>query len=263
MGVARVQQPVENAVCSVSEDGAAPVCLPVVALRPLSRTPGRHLRVLEACCGLGCRPPRAAPTFRKCHGSPIRCNEWDVKGGSCELCQRPAWCDDGGLKDPRTGQYYSAYGAPIDSDERWLQAFDHPWIWLQDRQCKFKNSQRDAFVARAHAHFAREKRTKAVLANLEHGEVNTEHGFTWNEVNMYSGWGDGGLQASLMRNLIGLVDMQGDGGKLDALAHKFAQLGKHVPRFVMRTDGYNRLDSWDPLQGADLRARPYHIYERM
>ena len=82
-------------------------------------------------------------------------------------------------------------------------------------------------------------------------------------VNMYSGWGDGGLQASLMRNLIGLVDMQGDGGKLDALAHKFAQLGKHVPRFVMRTDGYNRLDSWDPLQGADLRARPYHIYERM
>ena len=36
-----------------------------------------------------------------------------------------------------------------------------------------------------------------------------------------------------------------------------------LPRFVMRTDGYNRLDSWDPLQGADLRARPYHIYERM
>ena len=34
--------------------------------------------------------------------------------------------------------------------------------------------------------------------------------YPWNEVNMYSddGVGDGGLQAALMRNLVGLVDMQ-------------------------------------------------------
>ena len=34
-------------------------------------------------------------------------------------------------RDPTTGEYVSAYGAPIDSWERWEAAFDHDFLWLQ------------------------------------------------------------------------------------------------------------------------------------
>jgi len=197
----------------------------------------------------------------------IRCSEWQVKAGACALCKQPAWCDDGGEINPFTQEWLSAYGAPIKTPAQWLDRFHffnkETGPWTQDRQCKFKGSQKTAFVTTANAHMAQMKQAtqaQGPRAIDEHTE-----GFAWNEVNMYwdGGVGDGGLEEALSRNLLGLLAMDGHGAQLDAIADKFAQLGLYVPRFVIHTDGRNRLDSWDPMMRVDLAAAPYHLKQRV
>ena len=88
--------------------------------------------------------------------------------------------------------------------------------------------------------------------------------FGWNEVNMYvdGGVADGGLQQALARNLIGLLDMHGNGAKLDNIARKLRNIGLDAPKFTMNTEGVNKLDYWDPSEAINLRSWPYQIQYR-
>ena len=77
----------------------------------------------------------------------------------------------------------------------WQTKMEKHGVWLQDHQCKFRASQKDAFVATAHAHMKTQKRQGHVV------------GFSWNEVNFYSDGGiaDGGFAAAMLRNLVGVM----------------------------------------------------------
>ena len=123
--------------------------------------------------------------------------------------------------------------------------------------CKFKASQKSLFIDSAHAFMSKVKR------DVDSGGDMWDR-FTWNEVNMYrdGGVADGGLQQALTRNLIGLLDVQGDGSMLDDVARRLGELGMDVPKLTMTVDGYNRLDSWDPDNDANLLSWPYQVRRR-
>jgi len=183
-----------------------------------------------------------------------RCSEADVKSGTCGLCMQPAWCDD---SEEQYQQFSSAYGTPITTAQEWMRRFtDKPFL-IQDHQCKFKASQKSLFIDSAHALMSKVKR------DVDAGGDMWDR-FTWNEVNMYrdGGVADGGLQQALTRNLIGLLDVQGDGSMLDDVARRLGELGMDVPKLTMTVDGYNRLDSWDPDNDANLLSWPYQVRRR-
>jgi hypothetical protein len=180
-----------------------------------------------------------------------RCSEADVKSGTCGLCMQPAWCDD----SEGDGEFSSAYGTPITTAQEWMSRFtDKPFL-TQDHQCKFKASQKSLFIEATHALMSKVKRDYA-------GSMWDR--FTWNEVNMYmdGGVADGGLQQALTRNLIGLLDVQGGGAKLDDAARRLGELGLDVPKLTMTVDGFNQLDSWDPDHDANLLSWPYQVRRR-
>jgi len=66
----------------------------------------------------------------------------------------------------------------------------------------------------------------------------------------------------MMRNLVGLMSLRGNGGDLDDVALKLAKLGLQVPTFTMHDDGYNRIDSWNPNEDVDLLVYPYNLQRR-
>ena len=179
----------------------------------------------------------------------MKCSEADVKGGQCELCRQPAFCDASTL----------AYGNDtIATPAEWMARFsskeqipDEQRKWTQDHQCFFRGSQRDTFVETA----------RAYALTLRAGAV---RGFPWNEINFFSDKGrhDRGLQPALMRNLVGIFDMQGDGARLDDVAEKLARLGRPVPRFTLRGAAWGELHLWDPLTPVELRGWPYSLEER-
>ena len=187
-----------------------------------------------------------------------KCSENQVKRGTCGLCTQPAWCDDGGvlLAD---GSYASPYGKPIDTLTLWQTKMEKQGVWLQDHQCKFRASQKDAFVATAHAHMKTQKRQGHVV------------GFSWNEVNFYSDGGiaDGGFAAAMLRNLVGVMVIrengqdwhQPDDRTLSAIIRQLARLNITVPKLKLRIGGHINLDEWDPTRSVNLRGMPYHLTE--
>ena len=187
-----------------------------------------------------------------------KCSENQVKRGTCGLCTQPAWCDDGGvlLAD---GSYASPYGKPIDTLTLWQTKMEKQGVWLQDHQCKFRASQKDAFVATAHAHMKTQKRQGHVV------------GFSWNEVNFYSDGGiaDGRFAAAMLRNLVGVMVIrengqdwhQPDDRTLGAIIRQLARLNITVPKLKLRIGGHINLDEWDPTRSVNLRGMPYHLTE--
>ena len=90
-----------------------------------------------------------------------------------------------------------------------------------------------------------------------------------NEVNMYVGEGDRGIQKALMKNLLGLVydktnGIPSDLAALYRLADKLRSLGKDVPIFEFESEPHGTesdrstpLSRWNTSSGArsDMRTR--------
>lgn len=179
------------------------------------------------------------------------CSDDAVRGGDCGLCSEPAWCDDDGRP--------TAYGNPITTPQQWMDRFMVHASNTQHHQCKFKRSQKSAFVATTHAAMARLK------AHWRNGWGPEGGALPWNEVNMYSGPGDGGLQAALMRNLVGVMTMRRGRGDDDIrrIARRLAELGLEVPTFEMDIEGNppfnSQLRSWRPQARISLERAPHRL----
>ena len=127
----------------------------------------------------------------------------------------------------------------------------------QDHQCKFKRSQKEAFVTTSHT----------AMVYLKQHWKNGWWGGTalpWNEVNMYSGPGEGDLHPALMRNLLGLLTSRnGNIDDLHRLAARFGELGLEVPVFQLDIEGdapfRSTLDHWDPQHRINLQLAPHWL----
>ena len=74
------------------------------------------------------------------------CGRSEVESGQCRLCTEPLWCNDPGSSFGFAGR--------IDSPEAWIdEFFDRDGGRAYGtRQCKWKPSQKDLFIASMHAY---------------------------------------------------------------------------------------------------------------
>ena len=160
------------------------------------------------------------------------CSSSEVRDGSCELCKQPAWCIDSSWPSP--------YGGPI-SPREWSERFTNHGAQLHG--CKFKREQKSEFIEASRAHYARR------------GSECCD----WNKVTMYVGPHDGGLQAALMRSLVGLVDFHGDGARLRGIQQHLLRLGlREVPVFSL----HQGLWHWMRDATVQLSGTPYQLVQR-
>ena len=197
------------------------------------------------------------------------CNEWDVRSGNCALCTIPNWCNDpystivlNGTS--RTIGWAAHPRGAIATPEDWIDEFfdkdgGHAF---GARQCKWKPSQKEIFVATMRLRFAH----RANLTIDERGR-HFDHANTWNEVNMYVPPGDDKRFAQLMfDNLLGLVYVRnsGDDDELDQiqdLAAHWRKLGRDVPMFALTSEEIEKVKVWSPDVRVDLLSANYTLRE--
>ena len=219
------------------------------------------------------------------------CSGSEFLQGSCELCQRPAWCDE----------HDGPYGGPITEPQQWVDRFMAARVQhKKSHQCKFRRTEKDRFVRTAHAamshlkqHWANGWVSGAPLpwnevrrASLVNGSplfptydssaptrspkplltpifIPPARRASSIQVNFYSGPGMGDLYPAFWRNLVGFVTMHGDDGELARVAHRFQALGLDVPTFRMRVDGNppgtSSLNWWQPHRRWDLTGHPHFL----
>eukprot|EP00966_Prymnesium_polylepis_P108735 2517414-Prymnesium_polylepis.2 len=162
----------------------------------------------------------------------------------------PLWCDD-----PSPFGYHGS----ISNAEDWMRKFYHqdgpPFVHEQGvRQCKWKRSQKDKFIDTMRAHYIQRK---------WEGLNEWYFGTLWNEVNLYVGPGDGGVEQIMWDSLIGLVFVRNTGnaddlGNMRELAAHIKTLGRDVPMFAINA-GMDCLKWWDQDVTMDLLAAPYNL----
>ena len=93
------------------------------------------------------------------------------------------------------------------------------------------------------------------------GDVAWQH--LWNEVNLYVGPNDGGVQRVLADNLLGLLYVRNYGNEqelsqLRQLRDHLSQFGKPVQIFALTTEPNHDIETWDG-ELVDLLAWPYSL----
>ena len=180
------------------------------------------------------------------------CSQEEISQGDCDLCKRPLWCES----------YRDDWN--ISTPQQWMDAF-----WQRDagnalgaRQCKWKPSQRDMFIATS-----RLRHTERLKLPLEWGYTDGTHfdyANTWNEVSIYAHPGDNRQKRLMFRNLIGILYLRTSGNDADlrnvrALHQHWKQLGQDVPMFAVSAEPMDEVDSWRPNHNVDLRDAPYNL----
>ena len=69
---------------------------------------------------------------------------------------------------------------------------------------------------------------------------------------------DAGIEAALMRSLLGLVDFSGNGSSLLHVQQALKRLGKHAPIFTLRQS----FSAWQLDIRVDLQSPPFLLLER-
>ena len=178
-------------------------------------------------------------------GEVHQCNEQEVSGGRCSLCQKPQWCDD----PDAAGFGYGKASTPAE----WMETFFQKG-WLGTKQCRYKRSQRELFVNVTWEYNRRRQQSTDREPTVE------------NEVNVFLD-AAGSAQAAFMHNLVGLVFFRtnGDSSKhvtiLQSLRRQLQELGSDVPIYALTNERAGKLDLWRP-DGSDsmhLRVAPYML----
>ena len=122
------------------------------------------------------------------------------------------------------------------------------------RQCKWKRSQKQTFVDTMRAHYTQRQ---------SEGLNDWFFGTLWNEVNLYVGPGDGGIEQTMWDSLIGLVFVRNTGNdddlqRMRALAAHIKTLGRDVPMFAVSA-GLDCLKWWDQDTTINLLDEPYSL----
>jgi hypothetical protein len=174
----------------------------------------------------------------------FQCSEEEIRTGQCHLCQRPQWCDD-----PDSAGV--AFGV-VDTTDKWMHFFFGTG-YPATRQCKYKRTQKDSFVATAREYNRRR-------------QIQTDHEIAIeNEVNFYVGPDDGGAEAALMDNLLGLVYLRtsGNGGDpsiLSNLRRHLRRLGmRHLPIYAITNEKEGENGWWKHNVSVDVRQAPYSL----
>ena len=197
----------------------------------------------------GCGVNTISARFDRFPGQ-VACTEQEIRGGHCRLCERPQWCID-------PGSAGFANGGHIDTPEQWLDTFYRvrDKRWIGSKQCKYKPDQREAWIETAHEY------NRQRQAHADQKPEGLE-----NEVNLYVGPGDGGVEALLARSLAGLLFFRStgqEGRDLPVLrqlrSHLSRVLGWQVPIFAVTNEPRGRLRHWDHSRPLNLRAPPYHL----
>ena len=189
------------------------------------------------------------------------CGRSEVESGQCRLCTEPLWCNDPGSSFGFAGR--------IDSPEAWIdEFFDRDGGRAYGtRQCKWKPSQKDLFIASMRLRF----KHRAELPPDPFGRHH-DHANTWNEVNTYVD-PEGVLAQALWDNLLGALyirtagtnDDGSDSGDLAAvrrLAAHWRSLGKEVPVFAVNAEPVypaELISMWSANTKVDLEAAPYFL----
>ena len=174
------------------------------------------------------------------------CSQEDIWNGDCELCKRPLWCES----------YRDDWS--INTSQQWMDAF-----WQRDggvayggRQCKFKPSQKDMFIATSR--LRHKERLKLPVGGYG------DYASTWNEVSIYVKPGDNRQKRLMFRNLIGILHLRTSGTGRDlrnvrALHQHWKELGQDVPMFVVSAEEMEQVENWRPNHNVDLRDAPYYL----
>ena len=176
-----------------------------------------------------------------------QCSEQEIRDGRCRMCERPQWCAD-------PGSAGFAFGGHADTPEKWLELFFHK-PFPGTRQCKYKPSQKEAWIETAREYNRRRQTDTDNEPALE------------NEVNLYVGPGDGGVEAALAKHFVGLLffrtstgQQARDLGVLRRLRdHLSGSLGWQVPIYAVTNEPPGQLRHWNHAHKLDLRAAPYNL----
>ena len=180
------------------------------------------------------------------------CSQEEIWRGDCGLCKRPLWCDS----------YRDDWN--ISTSQQWMDAF-----WQRDggeamggRQCKWKPSQRDMFIATSRLRHT--ERLKLPLEWAYSGGTHFDYASTWNEVSIYVHPGDNRQKRLMFRNLIGILHLRTSGNNEDlrnvrALHQHWKQLGQDVPMFAVSAEPMDKVENWRPNENVDLRDAPYNL----
>jgi hypothetical protein len=206
---------------------------------------------------------RASPSVR------ATCDTDGVESGRCAVCREPQWCDDPG--------YLGGSHAQSPSPEKWIKRFLNPprrvaatsgaykgsppewrpgWF-VQSRQCRWKPTQKETFIATARQ-FAQRMQSRGILEDLPVIE---------NEVNFYVGKGDGGLGAAAMSSLRAIFLPRGLTGhwarrRAMQLAAHLRDRGLDIPVYEITIEQRRSLHLWDPAHDVDLEdASSYRLME--
>lgn len=151
------------------------------------------------------------------------CSLDGIRKGVCSLCEVPAWCGD------PNGPFWH-----IQSARDWVDAFggSDGMPIVGGRQCKYPRWQRDKFIETVRLHSSEFKDGRFDGKEWQH---------MWNEVNLYVGPNDGGVQKVLSENIVGLLYVRNYGSgndlwSLQRLQDHLSRMGKVVPIYALTTE---------------------------
>jgi len=181
---------------------------------------------------------------------PQTCSQEQIASGQCDLCTQPMWCDD----PSSSFGWEGVIRTPRDWIDEFLGRDGDKRAW-GIRQCMWKPSQRDRFVATvAELHMAYQRgRIKARQHNL------------WNEVSVYVEAAFGPQQEKFATSIAGFVLFRNLGANRDDLVRYHAMkqhlksFGLEVPIFEITVEGEDRIDLWKPGVPVNLLDRQYSL----
>lgn len=188
------------------------------------------------------------------------CSKHQVASGSCGMCEQPYWCDD---QSDATHAAFGPDAGRITTAVAWADEFYNRdgGTAYGARQCRWKRSQKDTFVASIRERYRRRKRD-----GLNQHSDNHDHMNQWNEVNMYVDT-NGQLAHTLWDSLLGLVFVRTAGNeyerqKMRELARHWRRLGHEIPTFEMSAEPVNGdILHWREDERVDLLQPPYSLVE--
>merc|ERR1712196_428168 len=112
------------------------------------------------------------------------------------------------------------------------------------RQCKYRRSRRQQLIETVREHSMAFRDRRIATCCDEHWQ------HLWNEINLYVGPNDGGVQQVLSNNLVGLLYVRNYGNdrelqQLRQLRDHLSTLGKRVDIFAVTTEPNHEIKTWD------------------
>lgn len=176
----------------------------------------------------------------RCKQAHAGCGEHASGGWDGEHCYSALWCSENGVK----------------SADTWIDWF--AWGDTGVRQCAWKPSEKNIWLEAMRKYYSASKKGDTDGNSMVCIE---------NEVSVYMGEGDDGVQSALMDNLLGFFfdrhygtewEMQ----QLRAMQSKLASLGKSVPIIAVTPEHPKQLRWWPPEDDDfDAKGPPYYFAE--